>query len=306
MAIIESSLAVLSGTSGVASLHSWITGLKTGKQIDQILHEQKSIKEELVKINDHILMQPSVNHIGFKDSNKIGMVSDKNLIRDILIPLQKGLGEDIVTSAVLSSPAKMKRAFTANPWEVLINITPISYIIKNENKDFIPMFFSDAGMHYIGWQKKGVLPLVMGIEYRPEKNFETSKDNEFSVLKSFNNYIAPMYPDYPESLEKYQRWSSKNILVHNSLAETLIYDITLLLRQQLSINIDYLDNITLELVFDALDAYKNEEWRGIAGYLPWTITNFVSSLNEQDLENLGYEIYENIQKNGIPKSKWDL
>ncbi|MCP4458827.1 MAG: hypothetical protein GY816_12510, partial [Cytophagales bacterium] len=98
MDIIGSCLTVLGVTSGIATLHAWFTGLKTGKQLDMILNRQSESNLKIEKLAERILYTPSIQqvHTVNETSKK---VEDLRKIREILEPVQVGLNSDILSTA---------------------------------------------------------------------------------------------------------------------------------------------------------------------------------------------------------------
>jgi len=52
--MLESALSILNGLSGLAGIHSWFTGIKSGKIQENILKEVAGIKEEVERLADVI------------------------------------------------------------------------------------------------------------------------------------------------------------------------------------------------------------------------------------------------------------
>ncbi len=160
MEIITSCLAILGAVSGAATLHGYFTGLKTGNEI-------RHIQPRVERLSDHILYTPSIQqvHAINETSDK---VSDLRELREMLEPVQTGLNQDILSTAVLSTPSKLKEAFRKDPFEVLIETRPVGRAKKPSNPDLLPIFFHENGVHYVGWQTRGVLPLIFNCDYSPE------------------------------------------------------------------------------------------------------------------------------------------
>jgi len=117
------------------------------------------------RLSPHIFYAPDVQAI--KDNNLSRQQQDSALrqTRESLDPLQKALGGDLLSSAVIWTPEKMQQAFDQDPWQVLIDVRPVARAAKPNNADMIPFLFDEAGTQYIGWQIKGVLPMMFDCHY---------------------------------------------------------------------------------------------------------------------------------------------
>ena len=57
--------------------------------------------------------------------------------------------------------------------------------------------------------------------------------------------------------------------------------------------------VSAETISQAMNIYLTRDWRGIAGYRPWTHWNFIRGLAVAERETLAKEIKEYIEKNGV-------
>lgn len=117
------------------------------------------------RLSDHIFYNPSLQLIKDKNFSTQRKIDDLRKVRESLEPLQKVLGGDIVSSAMIWTPKKMQDAFDESPWEVLVDIRPISFASKSTNPEMIPFLFDSSGVHYIGWQRKSLLPIIFNCAY---------------------------------------------------------------------------------------------------------------------------------------------
>ena len=173
MTPIEISLAVLGAVSGVATLHSWYTGLNTGDRLNQILNEARESHLKIERLSGHILYTPSIQqvHTINETSSRVG---DLRELREILEPVQMGLNQDILSTAVLTTPSKLRQAFQTDPFEVLIETRPAARVKRPANPDLLPILFHDGGTYYVGWQTSGALPILFNCDYSPDATPETS------------------------------------------------------------------------------------------------------------------------------------
>ena len=186
MALIESCLTILGATSGLATMHAWFTGFKIGDQVQQTLNEQEIIRSEIQRLSDHILYVPSIQQVHSLNETS-QKLSELRSLREILEPMQNSLKEDILSTAVLTTPSKLKEAFQRDPWEVLIEIRPAARTRIPSNPDLVPILFTDAGYAYIGWQTKGTLPLLFGCDYSANLNSNVSRKEINQIITDDSN-----------------------------------------------------------------------------------------------------------------------
>ncbi|MCP4545448.1 MAG: hypothetical protein GY835_03140 [bacterium] len=164
MAIVESFLTVLGATSAAASLHSWFSGIKAGGTIEEAIRQLEILHAKVERISDHILYAPDVEQVQSFDS-QASKLTDPRELREVLEPMQSNLGTDLLATGVISTPEKLKAAFRKDPWEVLIEARPASRMKKPTNPDLVPILFLDQGTLYVGWQTRGVLPILLDCDY---------------------------------------------------------------------------------------------------------------------------------------------
>jgi len=171
----------LSIAGSAASLYGLISGVKTGHQIEEALSRLKDIDSKIEKISENILIYESSIVRDIKKQKQPYIRSKKDVI-DKLASIQKLVGGNVLSSDILVTPEKMQNAMKSNPWHVLDNIRPWEHAIAQSNPDMVPIHFEQQGVHYIGWQLRGAIPMLFDCDYRPElwnaRNIQTlySKD----------------------------------------------------------------------------------------------------------------------------------
>jgi len=91
--------------------------------------------------------------------------TDHQKVYQALDPVQQALGGDILSSAVIVTPEQMRQAMRANPFDVLLEVRPVSFAQPHSNPSMVPIMFDLDGTRYIGWQTRGVLPMLFHVEY---------------------------------------------------------------------------------------------------------------------------------------------
>lgn len=59
------------------------------------------------------------------------------------------------------------------------------------------------------------------------------------------------------------------------------------------------EQVSEEIIKQAMNVYLTRKWDDIAGYRPWTHWNFIKSLKEPQRDSLAKELVEYISKNGV-------
>ncbi len=165
--MIEATISILGSLAGV---HSWFTGLRAGAVNEKILKETLGLRSSIERLTDHVLHIGSVKELQDITKDKQQLLDDKQILSELLTPVQESLGEDILSTAVVMTPEKLHQAISKDPWEVLMEIRPIGRPKKPSNPNMVPIVFSDSNQIYIGWQAKGVLPMLFDFEYEPNAN----------------------------------------------------------------------------------------------------------------------------------------
>ena len=105
---------------GIGQAH--IAGIKQGKTNDEILkmleaqkEQTKNLEKQFVKLSDKILYNPNANVV--KDTIRTAQkrVDDLRTIRQELEPIQNVLGNNILASAMITTPQKLQELFGQNP-----------------------------------------------------------------------------------------------------------------------------------------------------------------------------------------------
>ncbi|MDY7094984.1 MAG: hypothetical protein SX243_18580 [Acidobacteriota bacterium] len=165
--MIGSALSVL---SSVAGLHSWVSGIRQGEAQESILDELRTANIAIEKLSERIFYAESLKEVRATDSEvRLRAMERKSDVYALLEPLQRSLGEDLLSTAMLSTTEKLQAAFREDPWEVLFSIRPLVRAKAPSNPDALPIIFSDTDSYYVGWQMKGTLPSLFGCEYDEAK-----------------------------------------------------------------------------------------------------------------------------------------
>ena len=230
MAIIESCLAVLSAASQAATVHGWFSGLKAGNHFDQALKELKQTRCSIERLSDNILYTPSIQEVHYANGDDPAALSDPRQLTACLTPIQKALDGQLLSTAALPTPKKLNREFYQNPWNVLIEITPINRFRRPTNPSLIPIVFFDNNTHYVGWQTNGILRSALDCEY-------------ISIAK--NNPMVPIDNSCPKKsltttqvIQEYHTDKANGVFVHPHMDEKLLDSFVDSVAKKISVKLD--------------------------------------------------------------------
>lgn len=190
MAAIETCLTILGLGANVAGLHSWFTGLKAGAEIQKLQRELEQLRADVQRLSPHILYAPSVQQVRDITRTRQEQLDDARIIRELLEPIQQGIGDVILSTSILAAPKKLKEAVVKNPWDIFIEITPLHRARRPTNPALVPILFSDGANQYIGWQTQGALLMLFDCEYHPEQNLPLSYIEISSITSQWTNSIG--------------------------------------------------------------------------------------------------------------------
>lgn len=119
------------------------------------------------------------------------------------------------------------------------------------------------------------------------------------VLPLIEKYKAPRYPKtvYLDR-ETYDYRVSSNRPVPATLTDVFICDIWQRVDMDLKSKTAP-ENVSEDLIKQAVDVYLEKNYEDIAGYRPWTHWNFIRSLRRSQRDALVREITEYIKANGV-------
>lgn len=217
MAILESCLAVLGAASQVASLHGWMSGLKAGNHFEKTLKELRRSRFAIERLSDRILYAPSIQEVHYASGKVPAMHSDPRQLLTYLTPIQQSLNKQILSTAAIPAPPKLNREFRQNPWNVLVEITPINRFRRPANPSLVPIVFFDGNTHYVGWQTHGILRSSLGCEYK-SRPVGTDLDN---ALPASDSYLVETIHT-PIVTQEYHTDKAKGIYVNPYMDDELL------------------------------------------------------------------------------------
>jgi Pyruvate/2-oxoacid:ferredoxin oxidoreductase delta subunit len=167
--MLETIISVAGAINTAASLYETVstvfTGNKTEQHLQQLSQQLNTTQLQVESLSDSIRYVPELQGVRDVTKSRQEIVDDLRQVRSHLEPVQRALEEDIVSSAMIWIPDKMKTAMVRNSWEVLLEIRPASLATRPTNSDLMPVMFEREGTQYIGWQLRGTLPMLFDCEY---------------------------------------------------------------------------------------------------------------------------------------------
>ena len=164
--IISSVTSVISLANAGLGLYRSISGIcRSDKSQDRILDELKQIRIQFERLNDHIIYTPSLKAVIDLSQPSQRQVVDLREVKAYLEPVQQAIGQDIISSCMIPTPERLVRELQKNPYDVLDNIRPVHYAQSSSDPSLVPVLFQEGRTVYVGWIKRGLIPMVMGCEY---------------------------------------------------------------------------------------------------------------------------------------------
>jgi formylglycine-generating enzyme required for sulfatase activity len=174
--------SVSSSVNSVIDLYKNVSGVFKGKDKNQYLER---IADSLERLSDNILYAPNMQVVQDVTKTRQQQIEDLKEARMCLESVQQVLGEEILSSAMILTPDKMQNALAKNPWEVLIDVRPVNSVTPPNNPDLVPVAFYHNGMHFIGWQMRGTLPILFDCQF--EQLWTPGKEAKSKIPSSFRS-----------------------------------------------------------------------------------------------------------------------
>nr|AIA13734.1 Unknown Function [uncultured bacterium] len=119
------------------------------------------------------------------------------------------------------------------------------------------------------------------------------------ILPLIEKYKAP---PYPKSLyltgETYDYRIKSGRPLPATRTDTFVCDIWQRITMDLKLATTP-EQVSEEVIKQAMNIYSTRKWEDIAGYRPWTHWNFIKSLKEPQRDSLAKELVEYISTNGV-------
>lgn len=77
------------------------------------------------RLSERILYAPNLHAVEDVSRTQQQYVNDLRAVREVLDPVQRAVGTDILSSAMILTPEKMRQTLVKNPWDVLMDVRPV-------------------------------------------------------------------------------------------------------------------------------------------------------------------------------------
>ena len=202
--MIETAITIAQAIKAGYGLYETASAILKGKQSDRYLEKISNdlggIRVEFERLSNHITMAKNLDAIQDVTQSQQRYVKNLQDVREALEPVQRAIGDDILSSAMIWTPEKMKKAMGKNPWEVLLFIQPVALAKPPNDPNFMPIIFEHSGVQYIGWQAKGTLPMLFDCHY---KELWKPADNQSKIV------LSPQVPLTDKSRPFWKRLTQK-------------------------------------------------------------------------------------------------
>ena len=168
--MLEGILSLMGSYNTAHNFCQNVSGLLLGKKDDSLQYLERinrnleGIHNKFEHLSDHIVYAKSLSAVEDVTRTRQQKIEDLREARQYLEPVQQTLGQEIVSSAIVVTPEKMQQALQKNPWDVLMEVRPASFASKPPDPDLVPILFIHNNVQYIGWQKRGMLPIMFDCE----------------------------------------------------------------------------------------------------------------------------------------------
>ena len=209
---------VISLVKGASSVYGAFSNIRRDKKMQELLDSQSSMQMQLEKLSDNILYAPDA--MVLKDTTKSSQqkIDDLREVKSLLEPVQRSFGDQILSSSAIVTPRKMQQVMGHNPWEVLLDIRPWNRARPPQNPDQVPIMFEDDGMKYIGWQLRGVLPMMFDCEFDPNSDLWLTQP---SIQNPYEISTKPTPRQSQPRSTKYRSRSTKTVHKQRTVGETI-------------------------------------------------------------------------------------
>src|SRR4051812_22425122 len=137
--LLETFLTILNVAEKATKIYDWFTGVSSGDKMNATMRSLSKSKSEVHRLSDKVLYAPNFQQAINKEGTEF--LANEKKIHDLLNPVAEALETDVLASAVISTPEKLRNAFKKDPWELLLDIRPADRTKKPSNPDLIPITF---------------------------------------------------------------------------------------------------------------------------------------------------------------------
>ncbi len=175
--------------AGLATgIFSAVSGIWHGSALSQVRDSINRLNARLEHLSPGIDYLPETYSV--RESGLLGPSRPIPAVQasGLLAPASQMLGGDIVSSAMVPAPQLLSTRLSSSASDVLLDIQPFRGTADRTSEDLVPILFEIPGRGWhVGWQKKGVLPFLLGIDYVDAFHRPYSHDSASLGASSFRS-----------------------------------------------------------------------------------------------------------------------
>jgi hypothetical protein len=133
-------MQVMNVAEKATKLYDWFSGVHAGDELKRMTKDLERAKVEIKRLSDHVLYAPALHQaVNLQGGHA---TADLRATAAALEPVASGVGGDILSSALVATPERLRQAFIKDPWEVLVDVRPLARAKRPSNPDLMPISFS--------------------------------------------------------------------------------------------------------------------------------------------------------------------
>ncbi len=169
----ETAISLLGGVNTISTVgecYNNVCGIfkknKNNQHFDRVVEHLGGIRTQVERLSDTILYAPNLQAVLDMGNTRTQQIRDLRDVREQLEPVQRAIGTEILSSAVILTPERMQQALIRDPWEVLCDIRPVNLFKADKlPPEGVPVLFEHQNIKYLGWQLRGTLPILFNCRY---------------------------------------------------------------------------------------------------------------------------------------------
>jgi len=162
--MLDQLVTLLTAAEKAVKLYDWATGVFSGETKSRLLAAAGSAVPAPERLTEHVLYIPTLQEV--VSSSGAAQLADRRKVAELMDPVARSLRTEVLSTAVTSTPSKLREALAGNPWKVLLDARPAQFAVVPIDPDLVPVYFALEGMPFIGWQKRTTLELMFDLQLR--------------------------------------------------------------------------------------------------------------------------------------------
>ena len=156
-----------------ASALSLVGGIYHGKALKKLLAGYVETNIRIQRIEEKLLYAPDINTVRQIEKDNRQTLNEVKAVRDMMQSLSSAFRGEVLATSPIRTPESMRTAISSNPEDVFFYISPIGRPAEVHGEGLVPFLFESNGQHYIGWQKRGIIASLFGVEILHPESLES-------------------------------------------------------------------------------------------------------------------------------------